>query len=173
MCTPQVDSVLVAIDLAALHAWQHGSGSGAGSGGSREHAPLAQHNSRAETKTKVAETDQCQPPPQQQQQPPLAAWPVLPQVDFAPTLAALLGVPIPYASVGRISHDLWHLRGCTGARGAAACASRYAAALQANAWQVTVLLMVSSSALRSCMYCSAHLAWSVACVLLCTVTVPY
>ncbi|GAQ80076.1 phosphatidylinositol glycan class O [Klebsormidium nitens] len=33
----------------------------------------------------------------------------LPQVDFAPTLAMLLGVPIPYASVGKISPELWAL----------------------------------------------------------------
>ena len=151
MCTSQVDSVLVAIDLAALHAWQHGSDSGdCGGGGGREHAPLAQHTSRAEAETNVAGTDQCLPPQQQEQPPPLAAWPVLPQVDFAPTLAALLGVPIPYASVGRISHDLWHLRGCAGARGAAACASRYAAALQANAWQVTVLPHKPSHGVKFC-----------------------
>jgi hypothetical protein len=31
------------------------------------------------------------------------------QVDFAPTLAMLLGVPIPYASVGKVSPELWGL----------------------------------------------------------------
>ena len=49
------------------------------------------------------------------------------QVDFAATMAALLGVPIPYGSIGRISPQLWSLAGD---------AAGYSAALQSNAWQV-------------------------------------
>jgi hypothetical protein len=31
----------------------------------------------------------------------------LPQVDLTPTLAALLGVPIPFGNVGKVSAELW------------------------------------------------------------------
>jgi hypothetical protein len=51
-------------------------------------------------------------------------------------VAALMGVPTPYASVGRVSHGLWHLRGCSSGNDAQSCRQRYAATLQANAWQV-------------------------------------
>ena len=61
------------------------------------------------------------------------------QVDFAPTLAALLGMPTPYASIGRVSRGLWHLRGCSGGVDALSCRQQYAATLQANAWQVLTL----------------------------------
>jgi hypothetical protein len=61
---------------------------------------------------------------------------VMLQVDFAPTMAALLGVPMPYACIGRVSHGLWHLRGCGGGGDSQTCRQRYAATLQANAWQV-------------------------------------
>ena len=49
------------------------------------------------------------------------------QVDFAPTLAALLGVPVPFGNIGRISRELWALRGH---------AIGYKAALAQNARQV-------------------------------------
>ena len=48
------------------------------------------------------------------------------QVDFAPTLAALLGVPIPFGNIGRISRELWELRGNV---------AGYRAAMAANAHQ--------------------------------------
>lgn len=67
---------------------------------------------------------------------------ILLQVDFAPTLAALLGVPTPYASIGRVSRGMWHLRGCNGNGGAQACRQRYAAAVQANAWQVRLSMLL-------------------------------
>ena len=49
------------------------------------------------------------------------------QVDFAPTLAALLGVPVPFGNIGRVSWELWALRGS---------ATGYQAALARNARQV-------------------------------------
>ena len=52
----------------------------------------------------------------------------VPQLDFAATLALLLGVPVPFGSVGRVSEPLW-----TAAGGDAAS---FAAARRANAWQV-------------------------------------
>jgi hypothetical protein len=67
------------------------------------------------------------------------------QVDFAPTLAALLGVPTPYASIGRVSRGLWHLRGCGGDSDAQTCRQRYAAALQANAWQVRCSMLLQGA----------------------------
>lgn len=33
----------------------------------------------------------------------------MPQVDFAPSMAALMGVPIPFGSIGQISRRLWNL----------------------------------------------------------------
>jgi hypothetical protein len=74
------------------------------------------------------------------------------QVDFAPTLAALLGVPTPYASIGRVSRGLWHLRGCSSNGDARTCRQRYAATLQANAWQVR-LAMLLKMALRCRLLC--------------------
>lgn len=41
-----------------------------------------------------------------------ASWHQLPQVDYAPTVASLLGVPTPFGSIGRVSPHLWPLRGC-------------------------------------------------------------
>ena len=67
---------------------------------------------------------------------------VLLQVDFAPTLAALLGVPTPYASIGRVSRGLWHLRGCSADSDAQSCRQRYVATLQANAWQVRLRMLM-------------------------------
>ena len=53
------------------------------------------------------------------------------QVDFAPTLASLLGVPIPFGNIGRISRELWELRGDL---------SGYEAALAVNARQASLFL---------------------------------
>ena len=52
----------------------------------------------------------------------------MPQVDFAPTLALLLGVPIPFGSVGRVAAGVWALAGGSEAQ--------YAAALGENTRQV-------------------------------------
>ena len=54
----------------------------------------------------------------------------LPQVDFAPSMALLLGVAIPFGSIGRLSRELWLLSGHPDA------SSEYRAALAGNAWQV-------------------------------------
>lgn len=32
----------------------------------------------------------------------------MPQVDFAPSMAALMGVPTPFGNIGRISRPLWN-----------------------------------------------------------------
>jgi hypothetical protein len=52
----------------------------------------------------------------------------MPQIDFAPTAALLLGVPPPFGSVGRVCGALWAAAGGD--------AAGLAAALRANAWQV-------------------------------------
>lgn len=79
------------------------------------------------------------------------------QVDFAPTLAALLGVSTPYASIGRVSRGLWHLRGCSADSDAQSCRQRYAATLQANAWQVR-LSMLLQGATASQTFMQMHLS---------------
>ncbi|KAK3257469.1 hypothetical protein CYMTET_33452 [Cymbomonas tetramitiformis] len=81
---------------------------------------------------------------------------VMPQLDFAPTMAMLLGVPIPFGSVGRVSAAAWALAGdaprrAAGVRPGSAggedaveqANSRhmewlrsYTDALRVNAWQV-------------------------------------
>lgn len=53
----------------------------------------------------------------------------LPQVDFAASMALLLGVPIPFGSIGRLSRELWLLSGQSEA------ATTFCAALSVNAWQ--------------------------------------
>lgn len=128
--------MLVAVDAAALHAWRHGSSAGnklAGSGTDGTVTDSADSQSTAQP----AESASGGGAATESQRPP-GVWPTLPQVDFAPTLAALLGLPIPYASIGRVSRGLWHLRGCGGGGGggADACRQRYAATLQGNARQV-------------------------------------
>ena len=59
---------------------------------------------------------------------PLQEVASMPQVDFAPTLALLLGVPIPFGSVGRVAAGVWALAGGSEAE--------YAAALGENTRQV-------------------------------------
>jgi phosphatidylinositol glycan class O len=59
---------------------------------------------------------------------PLQEAASMPQVDFAPTLALLLGVPIPFGNVGRVAAGLWALAGVSEAQ--------YAAALGENTRQV-------------------------------------
>ena len=75
-------------------------------------------------------------------------WVCLAQVDFAPTLAMLLGVPIPYGSIGRVSPQLWRQRGCSGCVAADACDAEYATALHANAKQVIGVELLD--AVRTC-----------------------
>lgn len=71
----------------------------------------------------------------------------MPQVDFAPSMAALMGVPIPFGNIGHISKSLWdvaHSSSSTDAKeNQRALAdhddtwqSTYAAALSKNAAQV-------------------------------------
>lgn len=124
----QVDSVLVAVDVAALHARRHGSGTA----DTQRTAQPGDASITAGSRQQCASGSDAAADTQQA----AAVWPTLPQVDFAPTLAALLGAPIPYASIGRVSHGLWHLRGCASNGGAESCRQRYAATLQSNAWQV-------------------------------------
>ena len=59
---------------------------------------------------------------------PLSDAAGVPQLDFAATLALLLGVPVPFGSVGRVSAPLWAAAGGD--------AATFAAARRANAWQV-------------------------------------
>ena len=66
-------------------------------------------------------------PAQRDWQPPSDTAGV-PQLDFAATLALLLGVPVPFGSVGRVSAPLWVAAGGD--------ATSFAAARRANAWQV-------------------------------------
>lgn len=63
----------------------------------------------------------------------------LPQIDLAPTLATLLGVPIPFGSLGKVAPELWGFAAAApqqeqqrGGRDA-----ELAAALRANAEQVS------------------------------------
>jgi phosphatidylinositol glycan class O len=62
----------------------------------------------------------------------------LPQIDFAPSLALLLGVPPPYGSVGRVSRALWAAAGGGG--------GGFAAARRGNAWQVARALRAYAAA---------------------------
>ena len=68
----------------------------------------------------------------------------MPQVNFAPSVAALMGVPIPFGSVGQVSEELWavahSLNSIQGGRNpmnnANTCQEGYAEALRKNAAQV-------------------------------------
>ena len=60
---------------------------------------------------------------------------MIPQVDFAASMALLLGMPIPFGSIGRLSRELWLLSSQHNTDTA------YRAALTANAWQVQKPLM--------------------------------
>ena len=53
----------------------------------------------------------------------------LPQVNFAASMALLLGVPIPFGSIGRLLRELWLLSGQPEA------ATTFRMALTVNAWQ--------------------------------------
>lgn len=62
----------------------------------------------------------------------------MPQLDFAATLALLLGVPVPFGSVGRVSAPLWAAAGGD--------AAGFSAARRANAWQVARAMDAYSAA---------------------------
>lgn len=80
----EVDSVLVAVDLAALHDAMEAGGAPA----------LVSAPCRHDCSCGI-ERNQCAPD--------------LPQINFAPTLAGLLGVPIPFGNLGSVSMELWGL----------------------------------------------------------------
>ena len=71
----------------------------------------------------------------------------MPQVDFAPSMAALMGVPIPFGSIGQISRPLWNVAQNLRSSGITRCSSdveadhlqqgAYADALRENAAQVS------------------------------------
>ncbi len=191
---PEVDSALVAVDLAALHRLrrspppaaaadsppglaapmrgvspgaQKRSRSGETSGGScpgggRAEGCRRQCNAAWQQVGRIKAGQRCQngrPTVEAPagRQPSLVSdrgprWQELPQVDYAPTMAAVLGVPAPYGSIGRVSPHLWAMRGCPGGAlgegGATACSAEYADVLRRNAWQVRRPSAVSG--VRSC-----------------------
>jgi hypothetical protein len=72
---------------------------------------------------------------------PQAPVATLPQLDFASSMALLLGVPIPFGNVGRLSRELWLLSGAHDAP------ASFRAALAGNAWQARCLCHVFVSSL--------------------------
>ena len=61
----------------------------------------------------------------------------MPQVDFATTMAALLGVPAPFGSIGKLFHDLWSVGHSLNEP---ANQSAFEQALQSNAEQVCTVV---------------------------------
>eukprot|EP00887_Chlorella_sp_A99_P007118 scaffold2.g7118.t1 len=111
----EMDTVLAAIDLAALHDVRAGGG---GAARPQAGAPAALAACRLNC-TCGAVHAQCAPS--------------LSLLDVAPSLAALLGVPIPFASVGAVSPELW---GMAAAHASQDPEQSLAAVLRANADQV-------------------------------------
>ena len=75
----------------------------------------------------------------------------MPQINFAPTIAALMGVPVPFGSVGQVSEELWAVAhslhnhkpgGTSGANKTETSQGTYVEALRSNAAQVTCLSCV-------------------------------
>lgn len=100
----EVDSALVAVDVGALRAslaeqaGQRESGQGAGAAGSARRTAGAGLAAPAPCRANCScgvEGNQCAPD--------------LHQMDLAPTLAAMLGVPIPFGNLGKLSAELWQL----------------------------------------------------------------
>ena len=68
----------------------------------------------------------------------------MPQVDFAPSVAALMRVPIPFGSIGQISRSLWNVAHSMHSNGTTSFSTdvddlrqgAYAKALRENAAQV-------------------------------------
>lgn len=73
----------------------------------------------------------------QQQVAQFKPLPVMPQVDFATTMAALLGVPAPFGSIGKLFHDLWSVGHSLDEP---ADQTAFAQALQSNAKQVCTVI---------------------------------
>jgi hypothetical protein len=111
----EVDSLLLAVDVAALRG-------ASGRGGTRASAPLPQPAACRASCTCGVEGNQCAPD--------------LAQLDLAPSLAALLGVPIPFASLGRLNAELWQLAAPHVARAGGDWQRSLADALKHNARQV-------------------------------------
>lgn len=99
----EVDSALVAVDIAALRALQ---GTPGGGGAAAEHA--IHHAALAGSGSGLAnpaacragctcgvEGNQCVPD--------------LPQMDLVPTLAAMAGVPTPFGNLGKLNAEMWQL----------------------------------------------------------------
>ncbi len=80
-------------------------------------------------------------PPLQQQHSSFPSH-TMPQIDLAPTLSLLLGLPVPFSSIGKVDAALWRLAtGCVEGKTLPverrqACRAAYRAALHVNAWQV-------------------------------------
>ena len=75
----------------------------------------------------------------------------MPQINFAPTIAALMGVPLPFGNVGQVSEELWAVAhslrnhesgGTSGTNKTEPSQETYVEALRSNAAQVTCLLCV-------------------------------
>lgn len=77
-----------------------------------------------------------------------------PQVDFAPSMATLMGVPIPFGSIGQISRPLWDVAHSMGSTGTTSCSAdaeddelqqaAYTQALRKNAAQVAGCMVTLS-----------------------------
>jgi hypothetical protein len=117
----EVDSALVAVDVAALRAALRPEAGAAGAA-----AAAAAENACRAACTCGAAGNQCAPD--------------LPQADAVPTLAAMLGLPIPYVNLGRLSPELWSMAAgrCAGAGEPVGAALARAAA--ANSRQVHTYL---------------------------------
>ena len=74
---------------------------------------------------------------------------IMPQIDFAPSIAALMGVPIPFGNIGKIFRPLWDVAHSSSSVSSSRFANHdsgtcpsdsrhgeYAAALEKNAAQV-------------------------------------
>ncbi|KAL0051642.1 hypothetical protein WJX82_011079 [Trebouxia sp. C0006] len=71
----------------------------------------------------------------------------MPQIDFAPSVAALMGVPIPFGNIGQISEELWNVahsahafKNASQVNDSSLCQEPYIQALQSNAAQVHTYL---------------------------------
>lgn len=78
----------------------------------------------------------------------------MPQIDLAPTLSLLLGLPVPFSNIGKVDGALWRLAtGCVEGKTLPverrqACRAAYHAALRANAWQVHRYVQAYAQAAR-------------------------
>ena len=88
----------------------------------------------------------------------------MPQVDFAPSIAALLGVPVPFGSVGKLSRELWDVAHSNDRH---ASQEAFAQALLKNAKQVLISHISASTCRTSyktdlcCPVCLVQLYWQV------------